>query len=971
MLASGSVAGAMDDDFNSEAFLEIRRVAVHDTTTKEMPLVGRTLMADRVFCIDWSPFGGANGILAGCFTDGSVQVWSVDTILKNFAEGTEEDPVLCRIAAHQGACRTLQFNPTQPHYLATGGQDKELCIWSLQEPREPAAVPALTKATHPAEITDVKWNPKFAHILATATSNGAVIVWDLKARRTALTFNVSSTQPGAANAIAWHPDVSTHIAVARDDVNPVVQLWDLKKAVAPIRELRGHNKGVTSLSWNAEDPSLLLSCGCDGRTLCWNPNTGDLLGELPPQDTWVYQVQWAPTITAVLATSSFDSHFGVFSAQDVISGGTGSTRTVPKWLRRPCGAVFGFGGRVAAPVKGTNNIAISVTTRGDATGDQQFRQSLIANPSRTPQRVELLKALQLPLLAATEEAAISRTRQPLLAFLDVNADELEASVENMPQPFSKEEDELETLLSKCIAAGRIAAGVKLCIAAGRLDDAFAVAQLASQPSGPVVDVLKAYSATGRLRFVAYVKAILLDAHDELLQNASLPWREVLSLLATYVAPQQFAALADAFGNALKARKEVDGAAAAFVCSGDVNAVADLFAEAGSMTAQKLVQYITLLEQTVGKLCTAPSFAQVLSAYAGVLANAGDFEGALLLSNRAAQLGDVAAAVVADRIQYHVPSAAAVKVGFPFALAVVPDATSIECQMMASQQRPVAVAQKPSAAAAHAQPVAPQASVHQQVAAPQAHHHQNHVDPRHLHAPATHAAPAPTTLHHAPPATHPHHFHQPAAYSPTTQHPPSHHQPQAHSTAAPQTQTAHPPALQASAAPQAYAPQPPHATPQIIQPNFAPSGQSVLTPATAPPPVHSAPPTQHTAQPTAATPFAPTVAARPATATPAALPPAALTAFDINALANPAHQAIARGIIDATSKVTDKRKRDAIEKSATDLFDRLAKNLLEDAVVEQLGAFVQSLGTAAAKENWRRLSDAHFDKVQPFLNIKFL
>ena len=141
-------------------------------------------------------------------------------------EADTEDPLLCRIEAHQGPVRALHFNLTQPYFLASGSQDKELMIWTLQDPKDPQSVPALPKATHAAEITAVRWSPKFPHILATATANGSVAVWDLKARRTALSFSVSAQLAGGVNALAWHPEVSTLIAVARDDASPVVQVWD-------------------------------------------------------------------------------------------------------------------------------------------------------------------------------------------------------------------------------------------------------------------------------------------------------------------------------------------------------------------------------------------------------------------------------------------------------------------------------------------------------------------------------------------------------------------------------------------------------------------------------------------------------------------------------------------------------------------------------------------------------------------------
>lgn len=44
--------------------------------------------------------------------------------------------------------------------------------------------------------------------------------------------------------------------------------------------LAGHDKGILSLSWCTQDADLLLSSGKDGRTICWNPSSGDIVAEV-------------------------------------------------------------------------------------------------------------------------------------------------------------------------------------------------------------------------------------------------------------------------------------------------------------------------------------------------------------------------------------------------------------------------------------------------------------------------------------------------------------------------------------------------------------------------------------------------------------------------------------------------------------------------------------------------------------------
>jgi len=168
-------------------------------------------------------------------------------------------------------------------------------------------------------------------------------------------------------------------------------LWDLRNTRAPERVSRlsrsrigadrqilsGHSKGVLSVSWCRQDADLLLSCGKDNRTLCWNPQTGEIIGELPATNDWAFQTTWCARNPDLLATASFDGHIGIHSLQtthipeqagpsisetataDDVFGALGSQEPTednsnvlslkqpPKWLRRPISATFGYGGLLA------------------------------------------------------------------------------------------------------------------------------------------------------------------------------------------------------------------------------------------------------------------------------------------------------------------------------------------------------------------------------------------------------------------------------------------------------------------------------------------------------------------------------------------------------------------------------------------------------------------------------------------------
>ena len=132
---------------------------------------------------------------------------------------------------------------------------------------------------------------------------------------------------------------------------------------------------MLSLSWCSQDSDLLLSCGKDNRNICWNPQTGESWGEFPVVTNWTFQTRWNPHNPSLMATASFDGRIAIQSIQntkpesDRASGGQPQTvddddffnkaqtqpqgprftlKKAPKWLQRPCGVSFGFGGKVVS-----------------------------------------------------------------------------------------------------------------------------------------------------------------------------------------------------------------------------------------------------------------------------------------------------------------------------------------------------------------------------------------------------------------------------------------------------------------------------------------------------------------------------------------------------------------------------------------------------------------------------------------------
>ncbi|WVR04848.1 hypothetical protein IAU60_001860 [Kwoniella sp. DSM 27419] len=381
LLATGAVAGALDENFSNESQLEIWAPDFGDAAGIRLggegkPAQGSITVNNRFNRLAWSAPSTTHskGLIAAGLESGEVNLFDPEKILSG---SSADDSRIFRSEKHTGPVRGLDFNPIQKNLLLTGAVDAELFIYDLNNPNN-APVPPGPKSSKLNEITSLQWNPTVARVFAASSSSGYTSVWDLKAGKEVVSLQYGGGAAKGMDAVGgqaglqmgkrrgmsdvcWHPDQATRLITAsEDDESPIIMLWDLRNTRAP-----------------EKDADLLLSCGKDNRTLCWNPQTGEIIGELPASNDWSFQTTWCPRNPDLLATASFDGHIGIHSLQTTsmpeptneklsetvsaedVFGALGqadqvddtanvlSLKQPPKWLRRPVSATFGFGGLLA------------------------------------------------------------------------------------------------------------------------------------------------------------------------------------------------------------------------------------------------------------------------------------------------------------------------------------------------------------------------------------------------------------------------------------------------------------------------------------------------------------------------------------------------------------------------------------------------------------------------------------------------
>ncbi|KAJ5549953.1 Steroid receptor RNA activator-protein/coat protein complex II Sec31 [Penicillium sp. DV-2018c] len=385
LIATGTRAGAVDADFSNETCLELWELGLdREDASQELQPLAKFDTESGFNDLAWTTSeDNKRGVIAGGLENGSLELWDADKLLAG-----DSDALISRTTKHSGAIKALQFNPKHPNLLATSGAKGELFIWDLNNIENPFRLG--NNAARTDDIDCLDWNKKVPHILVTGSSSGFVTVWDVKTKKESLTLNNKGRK--AVSAVAWDPARPTKLITSSPlESDPVLYVWDLRNSHAPERTLTGHESGVLSLSWCDHDPDLLLSAGKDNRNICWNPQTGQAYGEFPVVTNWTFQTRWNPHNPNFFATASFDGKICIQTLQNTKTDNAQaiadqnqaldgedffakaqtqpqvskfSLPKAPRWLERPCGATFGFGGRVVSfglTEKGARASTIKIT----------------------------------------------------------------------------------------------------------------------------------------------------------------------------------------------------------------------------------------------------------------------------------------------------------------------------------------------------------------------------------------------------------------------------------------------------------------------------------------------------------------------------------------------------------------------------------------------------------------------------------
>ncbi|XP_069341517.1 protein transport protein Sec31A isoform X23 [Eulemur rufifrons] len=717
-LATGTSAQQLDATFSTNASLEIFELDLSDPSL-DMKSCATFSSSHRYHKLIWGPYkmdskGDVSGVLIAGGENGNIILYDPSKIIAG-----DKEVVIAQNDKHTGPVRALDVNIFQTNLVASGANESEIYIWDLNNFATPMTPGAKTQP--PEDISCIAWNRQVQHILASASPSGRATVWDLRKNEPIIKVSDHSNRMHCSG-LAWHPDVATQMVLAsEDDRLPVIQMWDLRFASSPLRVLENHARGILAIAWSMADPELLLSCGKDAKILCSNPNTGEVLYELPTNTQWCFDIQWCPRNPAVLSAASFDGRISVYSIMggstdglrqkqvDKLSSsfgnldpfGTGQPlpplqipqqtaqhsivlplKKPPRWIRRPVGASFSFGGKLVT--------FENVRTQAQQGAEQQQQHHVFISQVVTEKEF-LSRSDQLQQVVQSQgyiaycqkkiDASQIEFEKNVWSFLKVNFEDdsrgkylelLGYKKEDLGKKIAlalnkvdgadvrikeeKQESEflpsaggtfnisisgdIDGLITQALLTGNFESAVDLCLHDNRMADAIILAIAGGQEL--LARTQKKYFAKSQSKITRLITAVVMKNWKEIVESCDLKnWREALAAVLTYAKPDEFSALCDLLGTRLESEGDSllqSQACLCYICAGNVEKLVACWTKAqdGShpLSLQDLIEKVVILRKAV-QLTQATDtnpvgvlLAEKMSQYASLLAAQGSIAAAL-------------------------------------------------------------------------------------------------------------------------------------------------------------------------------------------------------------------------------------------------------------------------------------------------------------------------------------------------------
>lgn len=186
-----------------------------------------------------------NSILSGS-QDGSMKILDIRThnLATTFSVGST-------------SIRDVQFCPSNFNYFAFAAADEggNVQLWDWRKPNSPEK----QFTAHSGPMFCLDWHPSEPRWLATGGRDKTIKIWD----HTQGTLKKSVSTIASVARIRWRPERTYHIASCALLIDFSVNIWDIRRPYIPFASFEEHKNVATGIAWRRDDGHTFYSSGKD------------------------------------------------------------------------------------------------------------------------------------------------------------------------------------------------------------------------------------------------------------------------------------------------------------------------------------------------------------------------------------------------------------------------------------------------------------------------------------------------------------------------------------------------------------------------------------------------------------------------------------------------------------------------------------------------------------------------------------
>ncbi|EMS16933.1 EhSec31, putative [Entamoeba histolytica HM-3:IMSS] len=680
LLAIGTTADTIDEDFDSSSFIEIYEIS------SEAKLIKKVSAQNRFYKLTWGPYEGyENGIIAVSNDESKIVLYDVSKILEMKEEEDVEKAKIIEMETKE-VIYDIQFHPSQ-NQLVAGGACGEFIIYDISDLKNIQFTQPEQKTQ--ADIKCVNWNVKVPHIIALTLSTGSIVIFDCKKKKNIMTFN-DKTHANWKGA-CWVPTEKTTIVTISDSEEKPVQLWDVRNTMAPVRVFEGHKAPVWSINFSKTDPNIFATTGQD-KTAIWNFETGKIICEFPSQENvWDTFVQWSSQ-EGRMCTCGLDGFINFYTISDYGDG------KHPKWMERTSGCTFGFGGKMGIfkgkevllkKMVGTVSIKKmekgeieelcvkrSETCQGDEQETWKLISGIVCKDDKAVMKItgfegESVKEKVNEYYKEKRLLKVDEIKEKVPQEKEVNKAEIEEDddpfehigeeeeikentkgeivVEEVHEEKYKEDTVEDKIIEELVVSGEIDKAVEFCIKTKRFADALVMTENNKEMHSKVIEEYKK-EEWNKKKSLNIVNAVMEEKLEKIVEECKVEeWKFVLYAICIHANVALKPVLIVRLGDKLYPTNK-HAALICYIASGNVNKLIDIWIDA-SHGIEEVIERIEILRSMCGHIQLTDSITTKIVEHATQLASMGELNAAQkLIECLGAQQNNKTKELV-DRIYY--------------------------------------------------------------------------------------------------------------------------------------------------------------------------------------------------------------------------------------------------------------------------------------------------------------------------------